>query len=185
MSCYHSLVWVVTLRVLSAPFTLGFVTILRHKWFQVFNWVRRMSNSFCLDFKSALQRRLRIHLDCLETYWLSDAQEQYIWFRACLKRCRGGPWGKLIHPLGIPLAPTICLSGESVDSINNSCGSYPKKEGWWHRFWMCLNPILMVYSSLFEIKSCCIKLVNYAFPCSFLGVGKGFLTNHLLLPKNC
>jgi hypothetical protein len=25
----------------------------------------------------------------------------------CLKRCRGGPWGKLIHLLGIPLAPTI------------------------------------------------------------------------------
>ncbi len=42
---------------------------------------------------------------------------------------------------------------------------------------------LMVQLSQFEIESCCIRLVNYAFPCSFLGVGKGFLTNHLLLSK--
>ncbi len=104
---------------------------------------------FAKTSKSALQRCLRIHLDCLEVYWLSDAQEQYIWFQACLKKCRGGPWGKLIHPLGIPLAPTICLSWESVVFIFNSCGrSGPKKEGWWHRFWMHLNPILMVYLSL-------------------------------------
>ncbi len=60
-------------------------------------------------------RCLRIHLDCLETFKsnLFDPQD-------CLKRCRGRPWGKLIHPLGIPLAPTICLSGESVVSIVNS-----------------------------------------------------------------
>jgi hypothetical protein len=36
VSCYH-FVWVVTLQGLSAPFTLGFVTIVRHKCFQVFN----------------------------------------------------------------------------------------------------------------------------------------------------
>ncbi len=71
--------------------------------------------------------------------------QQYIWFQACLKRCRGGPWGKLIHPLGKPLAPAICLSWESAVFIFNSCRrSGPKKKGWCHRFWMRLNPIVMV-----------------------------------------
>jgi hypothetical protein len=97
--CYHSL-WTVTSRVLSAPFTLDFVTIIRHKCFQVFNWVCRMLISFFQTSKSALQRCLRIHLDCLETYVLSDAQEQYSWFQACLKRCRGGPWGNSYILLG-------------------------------------------------------------------------------------
>jgi hypothetical protein len=100
---------------------------------------------FAWTSRSALQRCLRIHLDSLETSWLSDTQEQSIWFQACLKRCRGGPWGKLIHPLGIPLAQTIYLSVESAVSIVNSCGL--KKENWWNRFWMHLNPILMVLSS--------------------------------------
>jgi hypothetical protein len=95
---------------------------------------------FAWTSKSALQCCLRIHLDCLETSKINLFGPQ-----DCLKRCRGGPWGKLIHPLGIPLALTICLSGESVVSIVNSCGSYPKKEGWWHRFWMRLNPILMAW----------------------------------------
>ncbi len=96
---------------------------------------------FCIDFsKSVLQHCLRIHLDCLET-----SKSNLFGPQDCLKRCRGGPWGKLIHPLGNPLASTICLSGESVVSIVNSCGrSGPKKEGRWHIFWMCLNPILMV-----------------------------------------
>jgi hypothetical protein len=55
---YHSL-WAVTLQVLSAPFTLGFVTIVRHTCFQVFNWVRRKSNSFCLDFKVSIATLLK------------------------------------------------------------------------------------------------------------------------------
>ncbi len=69
--CYHSL-WEITLQVLSAPFTLGFVTIVRHKCFQVFNWVRRMSNSFCLDFKvsivTSLENPSRLSRDVL-TKW--------------------------------------------------------------------------------------------------------------------
>jgi hypothetical protein len=36
-----------------------------------------------------------------------------------------------------------------------------------------------------EIKVYCIRLVNYAIQCLFLGIGKGFLTNLLLLPENC
>ncbi len=58
VSCYRSL-WVVTLRVLSLPFTLSFVTIVRHKCFQVFNWVHRVLNSFCLDFKVSIVTLLK------------------------------------------------------------------------------------------------------------------------------
>jgi hypothetical protein len=104
--------------------TLGFVTIIRHKCFQVFNQVCRMLNSFCIDFKVSIAMLLRIHIDCLET-----SKSNLFGPQDCLKRCRGGPWGKLIHPLGIPLAPTISLSGEPDISIVNSCGSYPKREG--------------------------------------------------------
>ncbi len=122
--------------------TLGFVAIIRRKCFQVFNLVYRMSNSVAWTSKSASRHCLRIHLDCLET-----SKSNLFGPQDCLKRCRGGPWGKLIHPLGILLAPIICLSWESVVSMVNSCGrSGPKKEGWWHRFWMHLNPILIGYS---------------------------------------
>ncbi len=96
-----------------------------------------MLNSFCIDFKVSIATLLKN-----PSKLSRDVQEHSIWFQACLKRCRGGPWGKLTHPLGNPLAPAICLSGESVVSIVNSCDH--KKEDWWHRFWMHLNPILMV-----------------------------------------
>ncbi len=76
-----------------------------------------MLNSFCIEFKVSIVMLLKN-----PSRLSRDIQEQSIWFQACLKICRGGPWGKLIHPLGIPLAPTICLSGESVVSIVNSCG---------------------------------------------------------------
>jgi hypothetical protein len=100
------------------PVTLGF-TIIRRKCFQEFNLVCRMLNSFAQTSKSASQCCLRIHLDYLEMF-----KSNLFCPQDCLKRCRGGPWGKLTHPLGILLAPTICLSGESVVSIVNSCGRY-------------------------------------------------------------
>ncbi len=76
-----------------------------------------MMNTFCIDFKTSIATLLKS-----PSRLSSEVQGQSIWFQACLKRCRGGPWVKLIHPLGIPLAPTIYLSGESVVSIVNSCG---------------------------------------------------------------
>ncbi len=142
--CYGSVLLSLPFGWLSCKYclhlvTLGFVAIIRHKCFQVFNEVHRMSIFFCIDFKVSIEMFLKN-----SSKLTRDVQEQSIWFQACLKRCRGGPRGKLMHPLGISLAPTICLSGESVVSIVNSCGSYPKKEGWWHRFWMRLDPILTV-----------------------------------------
>ncbi len=104
---------------------------------------------FCIDFKVGIATLLEN-----PSRLSRDVQGQSIWFQACLKRCRGGPWGKLIHSLGIPFALTNCLSWESVVSIFNSCGrSGPKKEGWWHRFWMRLNPILMVYLPLLRSRA--------------------------------
>ncbi len=50
--------------------------------------------------------------------------------------------GELIHLLGIPLAPTMSLSGEPVISIVSSCGSIlaPRKDDGTD-FWMRLDPI--------------------------------------------
>ncbi len=81
-----------------------------------------MPNSFCINFKVSIATLLKD-----PSRLPRDVQEQSIRFQACLKRCRRGPCGKLIRPIGIQLAPTICLSG-SVVSIINSCGSNPKKE---------------------------------------------------------
>jgi hypothetical protein len=81
----------------------------------------------CAECQILLHRLLSQHpnvakesiLDCLETF-----KSNLFGPQGCLKRCRGGPWGKLIHPLGIQLAPTICLSEETVVSIVNFCGRY-------------------------------------------------------------
>jgi hypothetical protein len=97
--------------------TLGFVTIIRHTCFKVFNLVRMMSNSLSVDFKVIIATLVKN-----PSRLFRDVQEQSTWFQACLKRCRGDPWEKLIHPFGIPLAPTICLSGEPVVSMVSSCG---------------------------------------------------------------
>ncbi len=83
---------------------------------------------FAWTSMSALRHCLRIHLDCLETSRQRDAQEQCIWFQACLERCRGGPWGKIIHPLGIPLAPTICLSGDLLIPLFILVGATPRRK---------------------------------------------------------
>jgi hypothetical protein len=57
--------------------------------------VRRMSNSAALTCKSALQSCLRIHLDCL------TAVKSNLFSRQdCLKRCKGGHQGELVHLLG-------------------------------------------------------------------------------------
>jgi hypothetical protein len=85
--------------------------------------MRRMSNLSALTLKSASQSCFRIHLDCL-----TAVKSNLIGPQDCLKRSRGGHQGELIHPLGIPLALTMWLSGEPVISIVSSCGrSSPKK----------------------------------------------------------
>jgi hypothetical protein len=87
--------------------------------------VRRMSNFSTLTFKSASWSCLRIHLDCL-----TAVKSNLFGPQDYLKRCRGGHQGELIHLLGIPLAPTMWLSGEPVISIVGSCGSIlaPRKD---------------------------------------------------------
>jgi hypothetical protein len=89
-----------------------------------------------LTFKSALQSCLRIHLVCL-----TAVKSNLFGPQDCLKRYRGGHRGELIPLLGIPLAPTMWLSGESAVSIVSSCGSTGPKKGWWYKFWMHLDPI--------------------------------------------
>ncbi len=64
--------------------------------------LRRMSNLSALTFKSALQSCLGIHLDCL-----TAIKSNIFGPQDCLKRCRGGHQGELIHLLVIPLAPTM------------------------------------------------------------------------------
>ncbi len=98
--------------------------------------VRSMSNLSTLTFKSALQSCLRIHLDCLMAI-----KSNLFGPQDCLKRCRGGHTGELITLLGIPLAPTMWLSGKPVISIVSSCGRSSPKKGWWYRLWMHLDPI--------------------------------------------
>jgi hypothetical protein len=83
-----------------------------------------MSNLSALTCKSALQSCLRIHLDCLTTF-----KSDLFGPQDCLKRCRGGHQAELIPLLGIPLAPTMRLSGEPVVSIVSSCGSTGPKKG--------------------------------------------------------
>ncbi len=98
--------------------------------------VRRMSNLSALTFKSSSQSCLRIHLDCL-----TAVKSNLFGLQDCLKRCSGGHQGKLIHLLGIPLAPTMWLSGEPAVSIISSYGRSSPKKGWWYRLWMHLDPI--------------------------------------------
>jgi hypothetical protein len=116
--------------------------------------VRRMPNLSALTCKSALRNCLRIHLDCLTVVKsnLFDPQD-------CLIRFRGGHQGELIPLLGIPLAPTMWLSGEPAVSIVSSCGSIlaPRKDDGtdFGYVWIQSNgPIAL------EIKCYCMRLVN-------------------------
>ncbi len=129
----HYSFWAVILWLCLRLVTLGSITC---KYFQVFSSVRRMSNLFAFTFKSASQSCLRIHLDCL-----TAVKSNLFGPPDCLKRCRGGHQRELIHLLGIPLAPTMWLSGEPAVSIVSSCGRSSPKKGWWYRLWMCLDPI--------------------------------------------
>ncbi len=132
VSCYHSF-WAVTLQLCLCLVTLGSITC---KYSSYSAKVHRMLNLSALTFKSALQSCLRIHLDCL-----TAIKSNLLGPQDRLKRCRGGHQGELIHPLGIPLAPTMWSSGESVISIISSCGRSSPKKGWWYRLWMHLDPI--------------------------------------------
>jgi hypothetical protein len=116
--------------------------------------VRRMLNLSALTFKSASQSCLRIHLDCLTV-----VKSNLFGPQDCLKRCRGDHQGELIPLLGIPLAPTMWLSGETAGSIVSSCGSIlatRKDDGTdFGCAWIQSNGLLAL-----EIKSCCMRFVN-------------------------
>ncbi len=128
--CYHSF-WAVKLQLCLRLHTLGSII---GKCLQVF--MRRMSNLSTLTFKSALQSCLRIYLDCL-----TAIKSNLFGPQDCLKRCRGGHQGELIHLLRTPLAPTMWSSGEPVISIVSSCGRSSPNKGWWYWLWMHLDPI--------------------------------------------
>ncbi len=116
--------------------------------------VLRMSNLSALTFKSVPQSCLRIHLDCL-----TAVKSNLFGPQGCLKRCRGGCQGELIPLLGIPLAPTMWLSGEPAVSIVSSCGSIlaPRRDDGtdFGYIWIQSNGLIAL-----ETKCCCLRLVN-------------------------
>ncbi len=132
VSCYHSF-WAVNCNYVYALLLWGLLLVSASRYSVE---VRRMSNLSELTFKSALQSCLRMHLVCL-----TAIKSNLFGLQDCLKRCRGGHQDELIHLLGIPLAPTMQLSGEPVISIVRSCGRWSPKKGWWYRLWMHLDLI--------------------------------------------
>jgi hypothetical protein len=116
--------------------------------------VRRMLNLSALTCKSASRSCLRIHLDCLPAI-----KSNLFGPQDCLKRGRGGHQGELMPLLGIPLAPTMWLSGEPAVSIVSSCGSIlaPRKDDGtdFGCIWIQSNGLIAL-----EIKCYCMRLVN-------------------------
>ncbi len=108
VSCYHSF-WAVTSRLCLCLVALGSFT---HKYSRHFVEVRSMSNLFAVTSKSALQSCLRIHLGCL-TYLL----EQSIWSPRLPQEMQRRSSRCTHTSFGIPLAPTMWLSGEPAVSI--------------------------------------------------------------------
>ncbi len=98
VSCYHSF-WAVKSRYVYALLLWGLLLVRASRYSVE---VRRVSNLSTMTFESALQSCLRIYLDCL-----SAIKSNLFGPQDCLKRCRGGHQGELIHLLGIPLAPTM------------------------------------------------------------------------------
>jgi hypothetical protein len=150
VSCYHSF-WAVKSWLCLRLDTLGLWLVSASRYLVA---VRRMSNLSALTFKSASQSCLRIHLDCL-----TAIKSNLFGPQDCLKRCRGGHQGDLIHLLGIPLAPTMWLYREPVISIVGSCGSIlaPRKDDGtdFGCVWTQSNGLIAL-----EIKCCCIRLEN-------------------------
>jgi hypothetical protein len=137
VSCYHSF-WAVTSRLCLRLLLWGLLLIStsRHSV-----EVCSMSNLSALTSKSASRSYLRIHLGCL-----TALLEQSIWSPRLPQEMqrRSSRWAHT--SFGIPLAPTIWLSGEPAVSIVSSCGSTSPKKGWRYRLWMCLDPISWYYS---------------------------------------
>ncbi len=139
--------------------------------------VRSMLNLSALTCKSALQSCLRIHLGCLTAIKnnLSGPQD-------CLKRCRGGHPGELIHLLGFhQLQQFECLE-ESAISICQLLREIKPQERMMVQTLDAHGSILMVLQPQ-RLSAIAGDLGTHAVPCLFLGVGKGFLTNHCYLPK--
>ena len=150
VSCYHSF-WAVTSQLCLRLLLWGLLLIStsRHSV-----EVHSMSNLSALTCKSALWSCLRIHLDCL-----TAVKSNLFGPQDCLKRCRGGHQGELIQLLGIPLAPTMWLSGEPAVSIVSSCGSIlaPRKDDGtdFGCVWIQSNGLIAL-----EIKCYCRRFVN-------------------------
>ncbi len=95
---------------------------------------------FCIDSKVSITTLLK------NPFRLSrDVQVQSSWSSRLPQEMQRRSLGQTHTSSWDSISSNNCLSGESVVSIVNSCGrSGLKEEGWWHRFWMHLNPILMV-----------------------------------------
>ncbi len=91
VSCCHFF-WAVELRLCLRLVTLGSILVSASRYSVE---VRRMWNLFALTFNSASQNCLRIHLDCL-----TAVKSNLFGLHKCLKGCRGGHQGELIHFLG-------------------------------------------------------------------------------------
>jgi hypothetical protein len=87
VSCYHSF------RAVKSQLFLRLVTLgcFACKHLQVFRYSVQDVKFVRIDFKSALQSCLRIHLDCL-----TAVRSNLFGLQDCLKRCRGGHPGELI-----------------------------------------------------------------------------------------
>ncbi len=84
-----SLFWAVKLQLCLPLVTLGSILVSASRYSVE---VRRMSNLSALTFKSASQSCLKIHLDCL-----TAIKSNLCGLQDCLKGCRGGHQGELIH----------------------------------------------------------------------------------------
>jgi hypothetical protein len=101
VSCYHFF-WAVKSRLCLRLVTLGSVTIGCVQMPQVIS-LSAQDVKFITDFEVSIPKLLKN-----PSRLSSDHPKSNLFGpQDCLKRCRGGHQGELIHLIGIPLAPTI------------------------------------------------------------------------------
>ncbi len=135
--------------------------------------VRRMLNLSALTCKLASQSCLRIHLDCL-----TAIKSNLFGSQDCLKICRGGHQGELIHFLGVQQCD--CLENLPFPLLALVGDQAPRKDHGTNFGCVYIQSNGLI---ALEVSAVAGDLWTHAVPCLFLGVGKGFLNN--LLPKNC
>ncbi len=115
--------------------------------------VHRMSNLSALTCESASQSCLRIHLDCL-----TAIKRNLFGPQDCLKRCRGGHQGELIHFLGFHwLRQCDCLENLLFPLLVLVGVLAPRKDDGtdFGCIWIQSNGLIAL-----EIKCYCMRLVN-------------------------